>query len=157
MDEDRREILRSYPNIWNYRKKIYNIDTIKLWIPLALEDACFIALGVAVVFMLCKIFPFLNGIPFVFRWFVIPFLIMKFMTKKKFDGKRPHKFLIGYLSYLLRPKRYERFRPFYILKGEISYTPIAFRLTQTIDITDLAVTNLKKNRKERKKRKNGKV
>lgn len=148
MDEEKIEVLRSYPNIWNYRKKIYNIDTLKLFVPVAIEDACFFLTGLLIVGIFCSIFPFLNGIPSVIKVVLIPLAITKFLANKKLDGKKPHKFLWGYFKYALSPKRYAHFQPFSVLRNDIGYKPVAFRSICFEDMTATALKNLGKRRKK---------
>lgn len=109
--EHEKVILRSYNRAWKYERKIYAIDKIKLIIPVSVDDATYFVVGILITMLLLKIFPFLNGLPFVFRYLLLPYGLMKFLTKKKFDGKLAHKFLIGYIEYLMLPKAFSRFEP----------------------------------------------
>ncbi len=147
MNEDNREILRSYPNIWNYKKKIYNIDSIKFIIPIAIEDACFFVASVFILNLIYKILPFIGNLPFVLKWILIPILITKFLTNKKFDGKNPHKYLWGYFKYIISPKKYSRFKPYCIKKEKISFKPVVYRAPLYEDITQNALMTLKRRQK----------
>ena len=54
-DEDRIIVLRSYATVWQYEKKLYSIDSLKLWIPVAANDLLFFVLGLVLMVILSKI------------------------------------------------------------------------------------------------------
>jgi hypothetical protein len=109
LKEPRREILRPYTKLWNTPFKIYSIDNIKLLIPVNPWDAIYFLVGILFMILFDKVFPV--DIPVV--WYVIiAFVIMKFITSIKLDGKKPHKYfwdlvIFQFFSY----KQYERFSP----------------------------------------------
>lgn len=125
-------MLRSYNRAWKYDRKLYAIDKIRLIIPINVDDAVYLAAGVLITILLLKIFPFLNEIPFIIRYVLLPYGLMKFLTKKKFDGKLPHKFLIGYFTYLIQPKAFSRFQPCVDYRPG-RFTCIAYRGKETVN------------------------
>ena len=98
MDKNASEftVLRTYKSIWKYERKIYSLENIKLLVPVRPSEVLFFGVGLLITYFLCKMVPFLHSVPFIFRYVLIPFGIMKFLTKKRLDGKMPHRFLIGY-------------------------------------------------------------
>jgi hypothetical protein len=110
MEKEERVVLRTYATTWKYEKKIYAIDRIRLLVPVNPSQVFYFLIGLLITMGLLKILPFLNAVPFIFRYALIPFALMKFLTKKKFDGKLPHKFALGYAEYLLLPKAIARFQ-----------------------------------------------
>lgn len=143
--ESEKVILRAYNSAWKYEKKLYAIDKIRLLVPINVDDAAYFVLGLLITMLLLKIFPFLNGIPFIIRYVMLPYGLMKFLTKKKFDGKLPHKFLMGYLEYLMLPKAFSRFQACKeFRKGR--FARVSYRAKEIVNVTEM----LKK--KERRKK-----
>lgn len=146
--DDKKVILRSYPQIWNYRKMIYSFEDFKLLVPIAMEDAAFFGVGLILVALIGKIIPIFTMIPFFFRWAVLPFLVMKFLTKKKFDGKKPHKFAMGMLRFAMEPKSYSRFQPTDgIERKAIRFNHMVMRGHVIVDATSEAIYKEKKQKK----------
>ena len=148
--EHEKIILRSYNRAWKYERKIYAIDKIKLIVPVSVDDATYFVVGLLITLLLLKIFPFLNGLPFVFRYLLLPYGLMKFLTKKKFDGKLAHKFLIGYIEYLMMPKAFSRFEPC-IEHKKGRFTSIAYRNQKIVNRME-ELTKSKSEHKRLKKR-----
>jgi len=137
MEKDK-VVLRTYNSTWKFERKIYSIDRIRLLVPINIDDAAYLIMGLLITILLLKIFPFLNHIPFIIRYVLLPWGLMKFLTKKKFDGKMPHKFLLGYLQYLTLPKAFSRFQDCREYKKGV-FTDIAWRGKEIIDMTDLLI------------------
>lgn len=111
MDNKEPIILRTYSSVWKIENKIYSIDTIKLLFPVKPSELIYFFLSLLINYFLLKLLPFLDGIPFIFKWVVVPYLLMKFLTKQKLDGKLPHKFFIDYMIFKLGPKKFSKFQP----------------------------------------------
>ncbi len=153
-DEDRIIVLRSYATVWQYEKKLYSIDSLKLWIPVAANDLFFFVLGIVLMVILSKI-PIFTAIPWVIRYGVLPFLVMKFFTKMKFDGKPPHKFALGYLEYMLLPARLSKFQACNnYVKGYLQDVP--FRGTEIVNVIDARLQRGRGEHQPGKKRRKGK-
>lgn len=136
MMEKEKVVLRTYNSTWKFERKIYAIDKIRLLVPINIDDAAYLILGLLITIFLLKVFPFLNGIPFIIRYVLLPWGLMKFLTKKKFDGKLPHRFLLGYLEYLTLPKVISRFQDGREYKKG-RFTNLAWRGKEVIDMTEL--------------------
>lgn len=135
MEKDK-VVLRTYNSTWKFERKIYSIDKIRLLVPINIDDAVYLIMGLLITILLLKLFPFLNHIPFIIRYVLLPWGLMKFLTKKKFDGKLPHKFLLGYLEYMTLPKAFSRFQDSREYKKG-AFTDLAWRGKEIIDLTDL--------------------
>jgi hypothetical protein len=145
MEKEERVILRTYPTAWKYEKKIYAIDRMRLLVPVNPSQVFYFLIGLLITMGILKIFPFLNAIPFIFRYALIPFALMKFLTKKKFDGKLPHKFALGYIEYLLLPRSIARFQAGeQYKKGK--FESIAFRRRE---VSGIMAPSMKKGGKKR--------
>ncbi|MFV0518351.1 MAG: TcpE family conjugal transfer membrane protein [Aminipila sp.] len=140
------QILRSYRKVWKFERKLYAIDDIKLPIPINPDEAVYFALGIFITIGLLKILPFLNAIPFIVRYMVFPYGLMKFLTKKKFDGKLPHRFLIGYFDYLGQPKKIARFKPSTTYKKGY-FAPVVYRRAEIINLTASATSKKRGGKK----------
>ncbi len=143
-------VLRTYKSIWKYERKIYSLENIRLLVPVRPSEVLFFGVGLLITYFLCKTVPLFAEIPFVFRYIIIPFGIMKFLTKKRLDGKMPHRFFVGYISYLLMPKEIARFKPAKKPKS-ICFTPVVFRRTEVINLTEQALQGKGETYDKRKK------
>ncbi|MCI9640145.1 MAG: hypothetical protein HFE72_08520 [Emergencia sp.] len=150
-DEDRIIVLRSYATVWQYEKKLYSIDSLKLWIPVAANDLLFFVLGLVFMVILSKI-SVITAIPWVLRYGVFPFLVMKFFTKMKFDGKPPHKFAIGYLEYMLLPAYLSKFQAC----NEYARGCLQDVLYRGMEVINMIDARLQSSSAEKKKRRRGK-
>lgn len=147
-------ILRTYENVWKTPFKIYSIENFKLWVPINPWELLYFLFGLVVVFVLGRVLPFINAIPFIIRYIAIPFGIMKFFTKIKLDGKQPHKFIFDFLVFKAGNKRLERFQAVNEIK-RIKFTRvITFRDSEhesTKDIKKRTALNAKRQAKEHRK------
>lgn len=143
-----RVILRTYGGTWKFEIKIYSIGNVTLPVPVPPSEAAYFVLAFLFMILLSKILPFLSVIPFVLKYIVVPFLIMQFLTKKKLDGKSPHKFLLGYLEYtLVQPKCISRFQPFSSY-AHGSFSPVAYRKTKIVDLAQrMSATKIRKEKR----------
>lgn len=137
------KILRTYNKAWRFERKIYGIDNIRLPFPINPDELVYFVIGILIVYGIFKALPFLDGIPVIIRYGIFPYILMKFLSKKKFDGKSPHKFLIAYIDYFFMPKKISRFQ------GSTSYkkgrfTPVVYRMKQIVNLTDQAINKGKK-------------
>ena len=144
--ENEKVILRSYNRAWKYERKIYAVDKLRLIIPVGVDEATYFAVGLLITILLLKVFPFLNGIPFVFRYILLPYGLMKLLTKKKFDGKMAHKFLLEYIEYLMLPKVFSRFEPCVEYKKG-RFTSVVYRGKEIVNLME----QLPKKKGRRKK------
>lgn len=104
-------ILRTYNTVWKIDRKIYSVEGFKLLIPLSANEALYAAVSIGISILLVKVIPFYKNLHFFIKFGVVPFGLMKFLTKQKLDGKLPHKFFMDYVMYIVQPKRYSRFYP----------------------------------------------
>lgn len=141
-------LLRTYNKAWKFERKVYAIDNIRLPFPVNPDEIIYLVIGFLFTLFLLKVFPFLNGIPFIVRYLVLPYALMKFLTKKKFDGKLPHLFLIGYLDYMGLPKKIARFQAVKTYR-QGKFSSVVFRKAEIVNLTN-EVLRLKKSKKKRK-------
>lgn len=149
--DDEREclILYTYKPVWKYEKTIHSIGDVKLWFAVPVNDAIYFVVSVCISALLIKFLPFYNRVNWVIKFGVVPFGIMKFLTKQKLDGKMPHKFFIDYVRYKTEPKKYCRFNA---VSNETKYkfsTPVIYRYEEVINKTEEV---LRKNKKQVKLR-----
>ena len=128
------ERLRTYPRVWNYEKKIYAIENVRLIVPINPGELLYFAAGLAVAAALGKVLPVFAAVPFLIRYVLLPYALMKFLTKKKLDGKLPHLFFIGYIAYLTLPKTISRFQAGENYKKG-RFTSVVCRERKVIDAT----------------------
>ncbi|WP_206457895.1 TcpE family conjugal transfer membrane protein [Anaerovorax sp. IOR16] len=141
-------LLRTYNKAWKFERKVYAIDNIRLPFPINPDELIYLVIGFLFTLLLLKVLPFLNTIPFFIRYLVIPYGLMKFLTKKKFDGKLPHMFLIGYLDYIGLPKKIARFQAVKTYP-QGKFSPVVFRTHEIINLTEELVFE-RKSKKSRK-------
>lgn len=136
------KVLRTYGKMWKFERKIYAVGDIRLPVPVNPDEAVYFVLSLLIVIGVSKYLSFLSIIPAVLRYVVIPYLVMKVMTKKKFDGKLPHRFLIGCIDYIGQPKRFSRFQAKETYK-DLKFNPIVYRKTEYLNLTEQALKKSK--------------
>lgn len=142
------KILRTYNKMWKFERKIYAVDDVRLPVPINPDEALYFVIGFLITLGLLKVLPVLNGIPFIIRYLAIPYGLMKFLTKKKFDGKLPHKFVLGYIDYMGLPKRVARFQGAEgYKKGH--FTPVVYRSLEIVNLTLQASKSKRRNKKRK--------
>jgi len=109
MEQNNREILRTYNNILDVPFKIYSIDRIKLVVPINPWDAVYYMLGLSIAVVIDFIFP--GEIEFMWKCVVIPLFVRFVLAKIKLDGKRPHRFFWGMFLYFMNRGKKEFFKP----------------------------------------------
>lgn len=150
-NEEHIVVLRSYPTIWKYEKKLYSIDSIRLWVPIAMNDLLFFVAGLIFVILLSKGIPLFVRIPWIIRYGAVPFGIMKFFTRMKFDGKLPHKFAWGYMLYAMLPKKIVRFRECTIFSAG-RFEDVLYRDIKIVNLVDEKINQINTGTKKRKRR-----
>lgn len=116
--------IRSYKRVWNFERVLHSIHDFSL--PRAFtftQIGWFLGTLAVVIFLADTIFlSWLDNL--MIKFVAIPVGLSWFMSQKTFDGKRPHKFVYGVVSYHL--KRRIRFggKPVTFKKKylDISYT-----------------------------------
>lgn len=96
--------IKAYSNIWKIEKVFYAIEDFQLPRPITATQATWFV----VVFLVCLVFKNYPPISFVdnflIRQFAIPFICTIFLSKKEYDGKKPHKYLISMIRYFVTPR-----------------------------------------------------
>ncbi len=151
MDEKNYVILRTYKNVWKFERQIYSLEGIKLLFPVKPNEVLYFTVSLGITILLVKIIPFMNNIPWVFKFVLLPYGIMKFLTKQKLDGKLPHKFFLDAIVYKLSTKRFERHRPISEARKHIKFvTPTSYQTTVLVDKTEEALRSISKTNKSTK-------
>ena len=96
--------VKSYTSVWKVEKVLHGINDFKLPIPLTFMQIGTFIVSLIIVVMCANMFP-INlitndllkyvGLPFGFSWF---------LSKKEFDGKKPHKYIYTMIVYMFKPK-----------------------------------------------------
>ncbi|MDK2919620.1 MAG: hypothetical protein PWQ37_2353 [Candidatus Petromonas sp.] len=144
MEERDYIILRSYRSVWKIERKIYSIEGIKLLFPVSPNEVLYFAVSILIAYILTKVVPFLGRAHFIFKYGLIPFGIMKFLTKQKLDGKMPHKFFFDYLIFIFSPKQIYKFKPVDKIEKAKFVTPIVMKDIEIKDRTKEALKNKEK-------------
>lgn len=105
-DETEKKInLCSYKKVWRVEKKIYSIDKLPLPVPVNPLSVLYTLLISIFIFLIGKIIPFINYVPFIIRLAVIPYFLSNYMMKKKLDGKNPIRYFLGYIKFQFIDKK----------------------------------------------------
>lgn len=150
-NEEHIVVLRSYPTIWKYEKKLYSIDSIRLWVPVAMNDLLFFVAGLIFVIILSKGIPLFVRVPWVIRYGAVPFGIMKFFTRMKFDGKLPHKFALGYVRYAMLPKKIARFSECVEFPAG-RFEDVLYRDAKIVNLVDEKIKQVRTSTKKKRRR-----
>ncbi|MGE5629650.1 MAG: TcpE family conjugal transfer membrane protein [Caulobacteraceae bacterium] len=132
-------ILRTYKSVWRIDQKIYSIEGLKLLFPVSPNEVLYFTVSVAISILMIKLIPLYGNLHFVIKYVMVPYGIMKFLTKQKLDGKMPHKFFVDFIIYKLNPKKYYHFRPYEAGKKIKFLSPIIFRTDKIVNKTKLAI------------------
>ena len=148
-NEERTIILRTYNTVWKIDRKIYSIEGLKLLFPISINEILYLGVSILISYLLIKFIPFYNKLHFVIKYVVVPFGLMKFLTKQKLDGKLPHKFFYDYIMYKIQPKKYDRFKPIDETIKNIEFgSNITFRKNIYINETEELIKNNKRKGKK---------
>jgi hypothetical protein len=132
----RKEILRPYTQIWTFPLKIYSFGNAKLPVSVNPWDVFYFIIGMAIVYIMTYIsvvchIPFYK-IPVLFRYIIIPYIILKFFVSVKPDGKSPYKYFWGRIIFAFGCKKYEKFKKVKLTKTlKIDTSKIYFRARGT--------------------------
>lgn len=102
--------LRTYRQVWDQERVIYQIERVRLPFPVSFRQAGLFGASVAAMLLISRI-PLVAALPALTRYILLPALITWFLTKQRLDGKPPLLWLFGMLRYALSPKRLNRLRP----------------------------------------------
>lgn len=91
--------INSYYKVWRIERKIYSIGNIHLPAPINPNDAISFLGVVFVIYILQRFLPFIAGLHFGLKYIALPFIISKYLMKKKLDGKNPISYLAGLTIY----------------------------------------------------------
>lgn len=110
--EEKTVKIYSYSKVWKVEKKIYSIGNLAIGVGIEIADILYTVLAIVVVLILGNLIPIINNIPWIYRFFVVPYGIMWVLRRKKLDGKNPIKYFFGLIHYLFFTKRncIERFK-----------------------------------------------
>lgn len=103
--------VRTYDGLWNVEKRVYKVEDVEFpGSPLYSQVGFFF---VGLVFIICILGIFgLNGQRFcLVKYLAFPVAFSMFMTKVKFDGKRPDRFLRSICRYCLSDHVLCRYEP----------------------------------------------
>jgi hypothetical protein len=159
MEDRDHVILRSYRSVWKIERKIYSIEGIKLLFPVSPNEVLYFAVSLGIAYLIAKVIPFMGRAHFVLKYVLIPFGIMKFLTKQKLDGKMPHKFFFDYVVFKLGPKKLHKFKTVDSMKKLKFVTPVVMRDIEIKNKTQEALskkdkaTSLFKSKKYKAKKK----
>lgn len=112
--------LRTYRQVWNQERVIYQIERVRLPFPVSFRQAGVMAAAMASMAALSEI-PLIAQISPVLRYLLIPGAIAWFLTRQRLDGKPPLKWLLSMIRYLFSPKRLNRFRPIPAVPGRLRF------------------------------------
>lgn len=143
-------ILRTYRPVWRIDRKLYSIEGVKLLFPINPNEAMYMAVCIVISILFIKFIPMYNKLHFVIKFGLIPYGLMKFLTKQKLDGKLPHKFFYDLLVYLYNPKKYSRFEAVNNIRNVKFSTPVVYRGTEIKDKTQKALAKAKPNKSRRR-------
>lgn len=102
MKNEERESIRvySYSKIWKLENKIYAIQNIQLPVPISPTQLLYFGMAALFMMIICKILPFLDGVPPILKYGVVPLILSNFLLTKKLDGKNPIKYFAGWIVFL---------------------------------------------------------
>jgi hypothetical protein len=146
-------VSKTYKRVWRLERFFYNIERFKLPRPVTFSQLGYFFVGLVIVFIIQGVAPFLLAwMPSsLIRYLGLPFILSWYLSKKKHDGKAPHKWLWVQFKYHFSPKYITRYK--YADKpGVKKYTgTTSIREWYTVGVT--MIPSNSNNETEKKKRK----
>ncbi|KLU69006.1 MAG: hypothetical protein RHS_5166 [Robinsoniella sp. RHS] len=102
-------IVRSYDGLWHVGKRLYRVEGWKVPGSPLYTQIAFFAVGLAAVFLLLSIFGQNGGSYLLVKYVALPYGFSTFMTRVKYDGKRPDRYVRSVLRFYLYPHRICRY------------------------------------------------
>lgn len=97
--ENRQVKIYAYNKAWTIENKVYSFFNWPLPVPVSPREVGYFAAVFIVMFLIGIVVPITQNLPVVIRFVAIPFGVMKFLLKKKLDGKMPLKYFAAWLQY----------------------------------------------------------
>lgn len=104
MESEGKVLIQTYDRVWHVEKKIYAIQNLKLPVPVNPYQVGYFMGTAFIILAIGKVFAPMLIIPVVVRFVAIPYLLSNYLMKKKLDGKKPIKFFVDYILYLILEK-----------------------------------------------------
>lgn len=142
-------IVRTYDNLWKVDKRLYRVGDYSLSRPPLYSQLAFFLVGEIITVAILAVLGQINYDGLLIKYLGAPLGFCMFMSKVKFDGKRPDRYFLSLLRFYLSPhllRRYEAVEVStnYTWKGKIK---------QVIEMENMEKGKRKKIEKKRKKRK----
>jgi hypothetical protein len=107
-DRERGVRLRTYAQVWRLERVIYQIEGMTLPFAVTVQQVGICAAAIAAMVLLSSVLPGFARLSAGLRYLALPALLTWFLTRQRFDGKAPHRWVWGMLVYLFGPKRLNR-------------------------------------------------
>lgn len=103
--------VRTYKRVWRFERYFYSFDRIRLPRPITWWQLWYFVL--AFIFVVT-----LDNLTFLLSWsdstllkyLVFPGVVAYYLSRIKYDGKTPHKWIYGQVKFWLSPKYYARYQ-----------------------------------------------
>lgn len=117
--------VKSYKRVWKIEKFFYSFEKWKLPRPITFLQVWYFLVAFVVVLILNNHFPILFVLfpSTLVKFALIPGAISFYLSKVKYDGKNPHKWIYGQLVFYSKPKLMSRYKPT-DLPGKMKYSGI---------------------------------
>lgn len=105
-------VVHTYSSLWKIRKRLYNIEKVKIPIPGGVEYAQlgYYLVGCAISVLISSIFQ-ISYSNFIYQFGLFPAFFVYAMQYIKLDGKSPHRFGAALIRYACSNHRFNRYRP----------------------------------------------
>lgn len=104
-------IVRAYDDLWKVEKRLYRVEDIEVPGAPLYSQIAFFFVGIGIMFGILSIFGMNDYEGMLVKYIVLPAVFSAFMTKKKFDGKRPDRFMLSLIRFYFMPHLICRYRP----------------------------------------------
>lgn len=103
-------IVRTYDNLWKVDKRLYRVGDYSLSRPPLYSQIAFFCVGEIITIAILAVLGQVNYDGLLIKYLGAPLGFCMFMSKVKFDGKRPDRYFLSLLRFYLSPhllRRYE--------------------------------------------------
>ena len=118
-------IVRAFSSLWKVDRRLYAVESVSIPGEPTYPEIFFFVIGFVLVRIVLQIFGLANFDNALIKYAAIPIGFSMFMTKKRFNGKRPDKFLWSIIRFYSLPRHICKYRRLKAVGG-YEYTGFLF-------------------------------
>ncbi|MFT9494894.1 MULTISPECIES: TcpE family conjugal transfer membrane protein [Bacillota] len=146
-EENGHVYVRTYKRVWRFERYFYSFDRFKLPRPITWWQLWYFIISVLVIFLVDKSTFLLDWLgSSLLKYLALPSLAAYYLSRIKYDGKTPHKWMYSLIRFYFTPKYFSRYQPV-----ERSGRIRILGMPQFRERYEIEVSDKEKKKKRRKK------